>query len=84
MDKCKKEKENIYKTTCKDCEYNDNCENVTKKGENKMKEENTISIVNQRELIEITKNLGRFLTKEEFEEIIMIYNEVIERLWEEL
>ena len=34
MDKCKKEKENIYKTTCKDCEYNDNCENVTKKGEN--------------------------------------------------
>ena len=24
-------KENIYKTTCKDCEYNDNCENVTKK-----------------------------------------------------
>ena len=34
MDKCKKEKENIYKTTCKDYEYNDNCENVTKKGEN--------------------------------------------------
>ena len=34
MDKCKKEKENINKTTCKDCEYNDNCENVTKKGEN--------------------------------------------------
>ena len=34
MKKCKKEKENIYKTTCKDCEYNDNCENVTKKGEN--------------------------------------------------
>ena len=33
MNKCKKEKENIYKTTCKDCEYNDNCENVTKKGE---------------------------------------------------
>ena len=49
-----------------------------------MKEENTISIVNQRELIEITRNLGRFLTKEEFEEIMMVYNEVIERLWEEL
>ena len=31
MDKCKKEKENIYKTTCKDCEYNVNCENVTKR-----------------------------------------------------
>ena len=31
MKKCKKEKENINKTTCKDCEYNDNCENVTKK-----------------------------------------------------
>ena len=30
----KKEKENINKTTCKDCEYNDNCENVTKKGDN--------------------------------------------------
>ena len=33
MKKCKKEKEkeNIIITTCKDCEYNDNCENVTKK-----------------------------------------------------
>ena len=31
MKKCKKEKENINKTTCKDCEYNVNCENVTKK-----------------------------------------------------
>ena len=37
MKKCKKEKENINKTTCKDCEYNDNCENVTKKGGIKMK-----------------------------------------------
>ena len=35
MDKCKKEKENINKTTCKDCEYVGNCENVTRKGGNK-------------------------------------------------
>ena len=49
-----------------------------------MKEENTISIVNQRELIEITRKLGRFLTKEEFEEIMMVYNEVIGRVWGEL
>ena len=32
MKKCKKEKENINKTTCKDREYVGNCENVTKKG----------------------------------------------------
>ena len=31
MKKCKKEKENINIITCKDCEYNGNCENVTKK-----------------------------------------------------
>ena len=36
MDKCKKEKENINISTCKDCEYNGNCENVTKKGGIKM------------------------------------------------
>ena len=28
---CKKEKENINKTTCKDCEYVGKCENVTKR-----------------------------------------------------
>ena len=32
MEKCKKEKENINISTCKDCEYNGNCENVTKNG----------------------------------------------------
>ena len=31
MKKCKKEKENNNIFTCKDCEYNVNCENVTKK-----------------------------------------------------
>ena len=31
MKKCKKEKENINKTTCKDCEYVGNCENATKR-----------------------------------------------------
>ena len=35
MKKCKKEKENINISTCKDCEYNGNCENVTKKEDNK-------------------------------------------------
>ena len=38
MKKCKKEKENINKTTCKDCEYVGNCENVTKKEVIKMRD----------------------------------------------
>ena len=55
-----------------------------------MKEENirvnyeTISIVKQRELIEITRDLGRTLTDEDFEEIMLVYKKVIERLWGEL
>ena len=55
-----------------------------------MKEENirvnyeTIAIVKQRELIEITKDIGRLLTEEEFEEIMMIYKKVIDRLLNEL
>ena len=55
-----------------------------------MKEENirvnyeTIDIVKQRELIEITKDIGRLLTEEEFEEIMMIYKKVIDRLLNEL
>ena len=54
-----------------------------------MKEENirvnyeTIAIVKQRELNEITRDLGRLLTEEEFEEIMMVYKKVIDRLWEE-
>ena len=55
-----------------------------------MKEENirvnykTIDIVEQRGLLEITRDLGRLLTKEEFDEIMMVYKKVIDRLWNEL
>ena len=51
-----------------------------------MKEENirvnykTIDIVEQRGLLEITKNLGRLLTEEEFDEIMMVYKKVTDRL----
>ena len=55
-----------------------------------MKEENirvnyeTIDIVEQRDLLETTRNLGRLLTEEEFDEIMMVYKKVIDRLWNEL
>ena len=55
-----------------------------------MKEENirvnykTINIVEQRGLLEITRDLGRLLTEEEFDEIMMVYKKVIDRLWNEL
>ena len=55
-----------------------------------MKEENirvnyeTIDTVKQRDLLETTRNLGRFLTREEFNEIMMIYKTVIDRQWNEL
>ena len=51
-----------------------------------MKEENirvnyeTIGVVEQRSLLEITRDLGRLLTKEEFNEIMMIYKKVTDRL----
>ena len=51
-----------------------------------MKEENirvnykTIDIVEQRGLLEITRDLGRLLTKEEFNEIMMIYKRVTDKL----
>ena len=51
-----------------------------------MKEENikvnykTIDIVEQRGLLEITRDLGGLLTKEEFDEIMMIYKRVTDRL----
>ena len=55
-----------------------------------MKEENirvnykTIDIVKQRDLLEITRDLGRLLTEEELDEIMMVYKKVIDRLWEEM
>ena len=55
-----------------------------------MKEENirvnyeTIDIAEQRDLLETTRDLGRLLTEEEFEEIMMVYKKVIDRQWNEL
>ena len=51
-----------------------------------MEEENirvnyeTISVVEQRSLLEFTRDLGKLLTKEEFNEIMMIYKRVTDRL----
>ena len=44
----------------------------------------TIDTVKQRDLLETTRNLGRFLTNEEYIEIMMIYKTVIDRQWNEL
>ena len=58
--------------------------------ENSIKEENirvnykTIDIVEQRGLLEITRDLGRLLTKEEFDEIMMVYKKVTDRLLAEV
>ena len=55
-----------------------------------MKEENirvnykTIDIVELRGLLETTRDLGRLLTEEEFNEIIMVYKKVTDRLWAEV
>ena len=55
-----------------------------------MKEENiiinyeTIDTVKQRDLLETTRNLGRLLTEEEFNEIMMVYKKVIDRHWNEI
>ena len=55
-----------------------------------MKEKNirvnyeTIDIVEQRDLLETTRNLGRLLTEEEFDEIMIVYKKVTDRLWNEL
>ena len=55
-----------------------------------MKEENirvnykTIGVAEQRGLLEITRDLGRLLTKEEFDEIMMVYKKVIDRLLAEV
>ena len=55
-----------------------------------MKEENirvnykTIDIVEQRDLLETTRNLGRLLTEEEFDEIMMVYKKVTDRLLTEV
>ena len=48
------------------------------------KEYETIDTVKQRDLLETTRNMGRYLTEEEFNEIIMFYKKVIDRVWNEL
>ena len=47
------------------------------------KEYETIDTVKQRDLLEITRNIGRLLTEEEFNEIMIIYKKVIDRVWNE-
>ena len=55
-----------------------------------MKEENiiinyeTIDTVKVRDLLETTRNIGRLLTEEEFNEIITVYKKVIDRHWNEI
>lgn len=54
-----------------------------------MKEENirvnykTIGVTEQRGLLEFTRGLGKLLTEEEFNEIMMIYKRVTDRLLDE-
>ena len=40
----------------------------------------TIDTVKQRDLLETTRNFGRLLAEEEFNEIMMIYKKVIDRV----
>ena len=44
------------------------------------KEYETIDTVKQRNLLEITRLIGRFLTDDEFNEIIMFYKKVFDRV----
>ena len=46
-------------------------------------ENETIDIVKLRVLLETTQNIGRFLTEEEFNEIMTVYKKVIDRLCNE-
>ena len=47
------------------------------------KEYETIDTVKQRDLLDVTRNIVSYLTEEEFNEIIMIYKKVIDRLCDE-
>ena len=44
----------------------------------------TIDTVKQRDLLEITRLIGRLLTVKEFNEIMMIYKKVIDRHWDKI
>ena len=54
-----------------------------------MKEENirinyeTIGVMEQRNLIEAARNLGRAMTKEEYFSIMLVYQRIIDRLVDE-
>ena len=43
----------------------------------------TIDTVKLRELLNITRNIGRLLTEEDYNEIMKIYKKVIDRHWNE-
>ena len=47
------------------------------------KDHETIDTVKQRDLLETTRNLGRLLSEEEFNEIMTVYKKVIDRLCNE-
>ena len=47
------------------------------------KDYETIDTVKQRDLLETTRNLGRLLSEEEFNEIMTVYKKVIDRLCDE-
>ena len=44
----------------------------------------TKDTVKQRDLLETTRYIGRLLTEEEFNEIMMVYKKVIDRYWNEI
>ena len=44
----------------------------------------TLDTVKQRDLLEYTRNLGRLLTEEEFNEIMLVDKKVIDRLCNEI
>ena len=48
------------------------------------KEYETIDTVKQRDLLEVTRLISRFLTDEEFNEIMMVYKKVIDRVKNEI
>ena len=47
------------------------------------KEYETIDTVKLRDLLEITRNIGRLLTVKEFNEIMIVYKKVIDRHWDD-
>ena len=48
------------------------------------KEYETIDTVKQRFLIETTRNIGRLLTEEEYNEIMTVYKKVLDRVKNEI